>query len=347
MKYRSLGRTGISVSEVGFGGAGIGHVWGATTDKECIRAARRAVDLGINFFDTSPMYGGGRSEEMLGQGLEGLRERVLIATKVRLRTEEDLTGMERAVRQSIEQSLRRLRTDYVDVLQIHHQLGPEGGQYLAAVGPPPRYAYRLTRDSGLEFGHAMQRMVEEGKARFLGITAWDGHREVVEALLSSGVFHTAQILYNVLNQTAAFSPPKAFDDVDQGEAITIAQRNDIGIVGIRAHAAGALTDKLDRKVAPDSDVARDFARSRTLSFLKKGPYTTLSQVALRFCLDNPHIATVVPGIKSVTELEEIAACSGLPPLDAEDLAKVERMYRHNFGQGCWHPGDESNVRPAP
>jgi aryl-alcohol dehydrogenase-like predicted oxidoreductase len=318
---------------VGFGGAGIGHVWGATTDAECVRAVRRAVDLGINFFDTSPMYGGGRSEENLGRGLDGLRERVFIATKVRLRTEEDLREMERAVRRSVEQSLRRLRTDHVDVLQIHHQLGPEGGQYLAAVGPPPRYAYRLTRDSGLELGHAMQRMVDAGKARFLGITAWDGHPAVIDSLLSSGAFHTAQILYNVLNHTAAFAPPEGFDGVDQGRSIPVAERNNIGIIGIRAHAAGALAERLDRDVAPDSEVARDIARGRKLGFLKKAPYRTLSQVALRFCLDNPHIATVVPGIKSVAEVEEIAACTELPPLDRQDIAALQQMYHRNFKVG--------------
>lgn len=317
MRYRLLGRTGLSVSEVGFGGAGIGHVWGATTDAQCLRAVHRAVDLGINFFDTSPMYGGGKSEENLGRGLTGLRNRVYIATKVRLQTEEDLADMGIAVRRSVEQSLRQLRTDHIDVLQIHHQLGPDGGQYLAAVGPPPRYAYRLTRELGLELGRAMQRMVQEGKARFLGITAWDGHPEVIEPMLSSGVFHTAQILYNLLNQTAAFAPPRGFDDVDQGQAIPVAQRNNIGIIGIRAHAAGALADKLDREVTPGSEVARDFARCRKLSFLKKGAYTTLSQVALRFCLDNPLIATVVPGIKNLAELEEIAACSELPPLKTD------------------------------
>lgn len=330
MKYRLLGRTGISVSEVGFGGAGIGHVWGPTTDAECVKAVRRAVDLGINFFDTSPRYGGGKSEENLGLGLEGLRDRVYIATKVRLQTEDDLNDMGRAVRRSVEQSLRRLRTEHVDVLQIHHQLGPEGGRYLAAVGPPPRYAYRLTRTLGLELGQAMQQMVQEGKARFLGITAWDGHPEVIESLLSSGVFHTAQILYNLLNQTAATAPPEGFDDVEQGQAIPVAQRNNIGIIGIRAHAAGALVDRLDREVAPDSEVARDFARCRKLGFLKKGPFTSLSQVALRFCLDNPHIATVVPGIKNLAELEEIAACSELPALDAQDTAQLQSMYQRNF-----------------
>jgi aryl-alcohol dehydrogenase-like predicted oxidoreductase len=268
------------------------------------------VELGVNFFDTSPMYGRGRSEEILGRGLDGLRGRVYIATKVRLQTGDDLADMPGAVRRSVEQSLRRLCTDHVDVLQIHHQLGPQGGQYLAAAGPPPRHAYRLTLEQGLELGHAMQRVVEEGKARFLGITAWDGHPGVIEPLLASGVFHTAQILYNLLNRTAASAPPGGFDDVDQGRAIEVARRNEIGIICIRAHAAGALTDQLDREVAPDSDVARDFARSRKPGYLKKGAGATLSQAALRFCLDHPHIATVVPGVKTVAELEESAACSG-------------------------------------
>lgn len=333
MKYRVLGRTGLSVSEVGFGGAGIGHVWGATTDEECQRAVRRAVELGINFFDTSPMYGGGRSEENLGRGLEGLRDRAYIATKVRLRTGEDLADVAGAVRRSVEQSLQRLRTDYVDLLQIHHQLGREGGQYVAAVGPPPRYAYRLAAESGLELGQAMQLMVGEGKVRYLGITAWDGDPGVIEPLLSSGVFHTAQILYNLLNQTAATAPPTGFSDVNQGQAIPIARANNIGIIGIRAHAAGALADQLDREVTVDSTVARDFAGSRNLGCLRKGPYKTLSQVALRFCLDNPDLATVVPGIKNLPELEEVAACSELPPLDRKAVGIVQQMYQRNFRDG--------------
>jgi aryl-alcohol dehydrogenase-like predicted oxidoreductase len=321
MKFRRLGRTGLSVSEIGFGGAGIGHVWGPTTDSACIAAVRRAVDLGINFFDTSPMYGGGRSEENLGQGLAGLREQVYIATKIRLRTEADLADMAGAVRQSVEQSLRRLRTEVIDVLQVHHQLGPEGGQYLAAVGPPPRYAYRLTCDQALELGAAMQRMIDAGKVRFLGITAWDGDRTVIEPLLASGVFHTAQILYNLLNRTAAAPPPPRFDDIDQALSIPAARTNDVGIIGIRAHAAGALVDRLDRVVAHGSEVARDHARCRALAFLKNGPFRTMSQVALRYCLDNTDIATVVPGVKSVEEVEEIAACTDLPPLDAVEIGR--------------------------
>jgi L-galactose dehydrogenase/L-glyceraldehyde 3-phosphate reductase len=323
MDFRMLGRTGLSVSRVGLGGAGLGHAWGETTDAECVRTVRRALDLGVNFFDTSPVYGRGRSEENLGRGLSGQRHRVHIATKVRLQTEEEVADPQPAVRRSLEQSLRRLQTDYVDLLQIHHQVGLEGGQYVAAAADPPRYAYRLTLDSALALGEAMSRLVKEGAVRFLGITAWDGHPGVVEKLLASGVFHSAQVLYNLLNRTADTPPPPDFDDVDQGRVIPAAKRHDIGVIGIRSHAAGALADRLDRLVKPDSEVARDFARSRRHALPTNGPYRSLSQVALRFCLDHPGIATVVPGAKNAAELEEAVGCLELPPLEPGYLAGLQ------------------------
>jgi aryl-alcohol dehydrogenase-like predicted oxidoreductase len=165
-------------------------------------------------------------------------------------------------------------------------------------------------------GEVMQQMVREGKVRFLGITAWDGHPTVVEPLMASGLFHTAQILYNVLNRTAAAEPPAGFDDADQKLSLQTAQRYDVGVIGIRAHAAGALADRLDRKVAAGSDVARDFERARKFMDLRKTPFRTLSQVALRFCLDHPAIGTVVPGFKNAGEVEDAVACAGLPALSA-------------------------------
>ena len=222
MNYRSLGRTGLQVSEVGFGGAGIGHVWGPTTDEDCIAAVRRALDLGINFFDTSPMYGGGRSETNLGLGLAGRREEAIVATKTRLQTEEDRANqasMVAAVRNSVEQSLARLGTDYVDILQVHHQVGAERGQYMAAVGPPPRYALLLDKEDCMALGAAMQELVTEGKVRFIGITAWDGNPAAIREILASGQYDTAQILYNLVNRTAVAEPPSGFDDIDQGRSL--------------------------------------------------------------------------------------------------------------------------------
>lgn len=333
MKYRTLGRTGLNVSEVGFGGAGIGHVWGPTTDEECIRSVRMALDLGINFFDTSPMYGGGKSEENLGKGLAGRRDQAIIATKVRLQNEEDRAShasMAAAVRHSVEQSLTRLGTDYVDVLQVHHQVGAERGQYMAAVGPPPRYALLLNLEDCLTLGSAMREVVREGKVRFIGITAWDGDPSAINQALASGIFDTAQILYNLLNRTAVAHPPSGFDDMDQGQSLPVAQSSNVGVIGIRSHAAGALVDHLDRDAAPDSEVARDHRRAQNLWPLLSGRFSTLSQAALRFCLDNPNIATVVPGFKSASEMEEAAACSDLPSLPAETLTILDVLYRRQF-----------------
>ena len=330
MKYRTLGRTGLRVSEVGFGGAGIGHVWGETTDAECIGAILRALDLGINFFDTSPMYGGGRSEENLGKGLAGRRSDAYIATKVRLQSQEDRLDMENAVRRSVEQSLRRLNTDHVDLLQVHHQVGLEAGKYMAAVGPPPRYALLLDQADCIALSQAMANLVREGKIRFVGITAWDGSPQVIGDLLESGSFDTAQILYNMLNRTAVSVPPPGFDDIDQGQTLPLARREDVGVIGIRSHAAGALVDRLDRSVAADSEVARDFARAQRLQFFRQDPYRTLSQAALRFCLDNPDIATVTPGFKNIAEVEEAAACSDLPQLSAEKVAMLDELNRRQF-----------------
>ena len=170
MKYRRLGKTNLEVSEVGLGGAGIGHAWGAITDEECVRTVERALELGVNFFDTSPVYGNGQSEINLGKGIVSHRNDVVIASKVRLRTADHLSNMRSAIRESLDNSFERLGTDYVDILQIHHQIGMDRGEYMSAVGPPPRYAYRLDENDAVEISEVLDELIAEGKLRYKGIT---------------------------------------------------------------------------------------------------------------------------------------------------------------------------------
>jgi L-galactose dehydrogenase/L-glyceraldehyde 3-phosphate reductase len=236
-----------------------------------------------------------------------------------------------AVWNSVRQSLSRLGTDYVDVLQVHQQVGSEQGHYVAAVGPPPRYALLLNDDDCLALGEAMKQIVQEGMVRFIGITAWDGNRGAIQLVLGSGTFDTAQILYNLLNRTAASEPPTGFDDVDQGQSLPVAHAQNVGVIGIRSHAAGALADNLEREAAPDTEVARDHARAKRLASRFSSQYSSLSQAALRFSLDNPAIATAVPGFKSVAEVEGTAGCSDLPPIAEEILEQLEELYRRQFG----------------
>jgi aryl-alcohol dehydrogenase-like predicted oxidoreductase len=127
MEYVELGRTGLSVSRVGFGGGGIGQVWGPTTEAESVRAVHRALELGVNVFDVAPSYGDGKAEEVLGRALQGRPEPVIVATKVRLSV-DDLSDVAGAVRRSVDASLRRLRRDTVDILHLHNRLTPQRGE---------------------------------------------------------------------------------------------------------------------------------------------------------------------------------------------------------------------------
>jgi aryl-alcohol dehydrogenase-like predicted oxidoreductase len=182
VRYRTIGRTGLSVSEIGFGGAPAGipqylEPWdadGATERDSVIRAIRRGLDLGLNYLDTAPGYGGGVGEEIYGEAIRGRREEVVLATKTSAR---DPDGIIR----SVEESLCRLGTDHLDVLQFH------GGWY------PPEDVEKTLRRGGLE---TYQHLREQGKVRFLGFTA-EGPSGGVSELITTDAFDVLQCRYNL------------------------------------------------------------------------------------------------------------------------------------------------------
>ncbi len=321
MEYTQLGRTGLTVSRAGFGGGGIGQVWGATTEDEAIASVHRALDLGITFFDVAPSYGDGRAEEALGKALEGRSEPVVVATKVRLRADE-MDDVDGAVRRSVEVSLRRLRRDSVDVLHVHNRFtetrgeGPDsitGGDVMGPV---------------LEAYRAVQR---EGKTRFIGLSAMDHHVPTMHRLLESNEWDTVLAYYNLLNWTAQHPPPPGADLFDNGRIIPLAKSHDMGVIGIRSHAAGALTSALDRPPRPgDALMQKDLASAAKLGFLLDGPIKTLSQAAMVFSLMNRDIHSTVPGVKNRAEAEETAACVDLPPIPPEHLARLTALYNADF-----------------
>ena len=148
LKYRSFGKTDLKVSEIGFGCAPIGYTAGFEDDKACIDSVRNAIDLGLNFFDTSPVYG--KSEINLGEAIGADRDKIILATKVRLPGFEDANDMKNFIVASVERSLARLKTDYIDLLQIHHQIGNERGKYQFR-NNPPEFATRLNYSDCMEF----------------------------------------------------------------------------------------------------------------------------------------------------------------------------------------------------
>lgn len=340
MNYRTLGRTGLNVSEVGFGGGGIGSVWGPTTDQDVIRAVHRAIDVGVNFFDVAPAYGEGKAEALLGQALDGRRDRVIVATKIQVPPER-LDDFRRYTHESLEASLHRLRTDYVDLLQLHNSISRTRNAPLPGA---------MTAADALAIAEVMHDLRRSGKVRFAGFTAWRAHKQELAAMLDSAMFDTLQTEYNLLNMTAMEPPPPGTDimddaqteavgsgnplsfryrRVDQGVTIPKAVARQMGIICIRPYLAGILTDALDRPVEP-GPMEQLVRYGRALAFVKQPGARTLSQAALVFCLMNPHISTVVPGAKNTAEIEEAVACSGAPPLSAGELQKIMDLYRKNY-----------------
>ena len=321
MEYSILGRTGLRVSRAGFGGGGIGQVWGPTNEAEAIRSVHRALDLGITFFDVAPAYGDGRAEEALGKALHDRSEEVVVATKVRLRADEmdDVAG---AVRRSVDASLSRLRRDSVDVLHVHnrfteHRVAALNGITGDDVMGPVLDAYREVQQAG--------------KTRFIGLSAMDHHVPTMHRLIESGEFDTVLAYYNLLNLTAMEPPPANADIFDNGQIIPMARGQGMGIIGIRSHAAGALTPALDRPPSPgDALMEADLRKAAMLDFLLDGPIQTLSQAAMVFSLMNQDIDSTVPGVKNTAEAEEIARCVDLPPIPESHLERLRELYQRDF-----------------
>ena len=321
MEYTQLGRTGLTVSRAGFGGGGIGQVWGPTDEQEAIAAVHRALELGVTFFDVAPSYGDGKAEEALGKALEGRAESVLIATKVRLRA-EDMDDVDGAVRRSVDASLSRLRRDAVDVLHVHNRFTEHRGEVLDSLSGndvlgPVLEAYRSVQQAG--------------RTQFIGLSAMDHHVPTMRRILESGEYDTVLAYYNLLNWTAQESPPTGADLFDNGQIIPLARSLDMGVIGIRSHAAGALTDALDRPPRPnDALMEKDLVSARKLGFLVQGPIRTLAQAAMVFSLMNPDIHTTVPGVKNRVEAEEIAGCMDLGPIPPDHLDRLRELYENDF-----------------
>ena len=325
MEYTQLGRTGLNVSRAGFGGGGIGQVWGPTTEDEAVRSVHRALDLGITFFDVAPGYGDGKAEEALGKALQGRSESVVVATKVRLAADEmnDVAG---AVARSVETSLRLLGMDCVDVLHVHNLFTETRG---IRPGSP---AATLSEDDALgPVLDAYRTMQRDGKTRFIGLSAMDHHVPTMRRILEANEYDTVLAYYNLLNRTAQEPPPPGADLFDNGQIIPLARSLDMGVIGIRSHAAGALTAALDRPPQPgDALMSKDLASAAKLGFLLGGPIGTLSQAAMVFSLMNQDIHTTVPGVKNTEEAEETARCIDLPPIPPEHLARLKTLYENDF-----------------
>ena len=209
MDYRELGRTGLQVSMLGFGCGNVGGLIIRGNHQDRVRAVARAIEAGINYFDTAPSYGDGQSERNLGQVLSELRANIYVGTKVRISPEQmgDLRG---AIARSVEASLQRLGRDSVDLIQLHNHIARQRQTADATLS---------VQDVLVDVVGAFEQLQAQGKVRFFGITAL-GETVALHEVIDSGVFYTAQVCFNLLNPSAGYQVPAGFPSQDYGRLIT-------------------------------------------------------------------------------------------------------------------------------
>jgi aryl-alcohol dehydrogenase-like predicted oxidoreductase len=322
MDYRMLGKTGLRVSALGFGCGNVGGLMirGAPAERE--RAVARALELGINYFDTAPSYGDGLSERHLGQALRALRASPYVGTKFRLEAAEWREAAA-AIPKALEESLGRLGMERVDLFQLHNPIGglvgdtPSAGQVLDEVVP------------------ALERLREQGKLRFFGITAL-GDTAALHRVVGAGRLDTAQVCYNLLDPSAGVAVPAGFPAQDFDRLLDRAGQHQVGVIVIRVLAAGALSGTETRHpvavpsvepIASGPDYATDVRRAQALAALvSEGHAGSLVEAALRFPLGQPAVSTVLLGYSSLEHLEFAAAALGKGPLPAGAFQRLERLW---------------------
>jgi aryl-alcohol dehydrogenase-like predicted oxidoreductase len=316
MELRTLGRTGLRVSALGFGCGDVGGLIVRGTPAERERAVARAVEAGVNYFDTASSYGSGESERNLGLTLRALGLRPLVGTKFRVDpAERDTAG---AITRSVEASLQRLGMDSVDLLQLHNLIVREDGAPAAGRGLPVRRVLD-------EVVPALAALRQHGKIRFAGITAL-GDTAAVHAVLDAGVIDTAQVCLNLLNPSAAVAVPAGFPAQNFDRLLDRARQRGVGAINIRVLAGGALSGTTERHalamptvapIASADDYATDVEHARRLRpVVDKGYAEDLMEASIRFALASDAISTVLVGYSTFEHLQRAITVVERGPLPA-------------------------------
>ena len=324
MERRTLGRTGIELSLLAYGCGAVGGlmVRGAAGDQE--RAVARALELGINYFDTAAAYGDGASEENLGRVLRRLKPEIFLATKFTILA-ADRGRIGEAIAASLERSLKRLGRERVDLLQLHNRIAEEGEDR-------PLPAASVIE----EVAPALERLKRQGKIRFCGITAL-GDTASLARVVDARVFDSAQICLNLLNPSAVIAPPPGFPAQDFAGLAKRAHAAGMGTIGIRILAGGALSGSEARHplgaasvapIASGRDYRSDVARARRFEALvEAGHAGSLIEAALRFVISNEVMTTVLVGTSTIEQLETAAAAVDKGPLPRAALDEAASLWR--------------------
>ncbi|MBT7522064.1 MAG: aldo/keto reductase, partial [Nitrospina sp.] len=310
MEYRMLGASDLNVSVIGFGAWGIGGspFWSNEGDAVSVRAIRKAYDLGINFFDTAPVYGFGHSEELLGKTLKPFRDKVIYATKCGLRWEKKSLGSitknatRRSILEEIEQSLKRLDTDYIDLYQVH---------------------WPDVETSQEETMETLLKVQEQGKVKVIGVSNYSV--EQMEAIMKSGKIESLQPDYSLLNRSI------------EKEIVPYCERNKIGIIAYSPLASGLLTGKYDKNVKfsdwrgkgiigcfSGAQFEKNLEKVARLKAMGKTMGKTCGQMAINWIVSQSQLTTALLGVKNEQQIEENIDALGwkLAPRQQDEISCI-------------------------
>jgi aryl-alcohol dehydrogenase-like predicted oxidoreductase len=324
VKYNSFGRTNLRVSELGFGCGSVGGLLVRGDMREMVQTIERAIELGVNYFDTASIYGDGTSESNLGAVLQELGVNVLVGTKVRL-SNSDMVNIQDAVLESVEASLKRLRLDCIDIIHLHNPISMQRD--------PKRNAVGLNDLKPVI--QAFQFLQKEGKVKFYGINGLGETEALHHAVKVTGAY-SIQTCYNLINPSAGQTTPQSFPFQDFNKLMNQASKHGMGIIAIRVLAGGALSGTVQRQpnaaktvspIATSKDYAHDVTQAQTFRFLVEQGYTdNLVEAAIRFAISNSNVSTALIGFSNLEQLEQAAEYVAKGPLPAKPLKQIEEIW---------------------
>lgn len=322
MEQRRFGSTGLSVSSLGFGCGNVGGLMVRGTREQQLEAVKRALDAGITYFDSAPLYGDGLSEINTGEVLAELDawNQIVFGTKVRLRL-DDLRDPPASIRRSLVASLERLGRDSVDLIQLHNQIKD-------VVDPTGATVATEQMDA---IAHGMHALVREGLARHIGFTGVGDTAALLENA-ASGRFETMQAYFNAINPSAGFSGVHGPGQDMQG-VIDVARGAGLGVIAIRVMAGGAMTGEETRAplasptiggtLVPGDSYEVDIARAAALDSLASelGLESAL-ELSLRFVLSKAEVSTALVGYSDQSQLEDAIRWADRGPLTDDQVNRV-------------------------
>jgi aryl-alcohol dehydrogenase-like predicted oxidoreductase len=307
------------VSVLTLGGGGLGMVWGETTFDECVATVHAAVDAGIDLFDLAPRYGDGKAEEVVGAAFGGrLPAGVRVTSKCNL-GELPPAEIEPTLRRSITGSLQRLRLTHLDLFFLHSNIVPDS-VYRSRW---PDAAARMTLHATFvdHVRPVFEKLVTEGLIGAWGLTGIGHPDTIIRVLGETPTPAAVQCIANLLDSPGGL---KFFDGPAQPrEIIAAARANGVGVMGIRAVQAGALTSILDRPLPPDHPEMRDYARAAGFRRLAGDLGVSPAALAHRYAL-SLDVDTLVLGVKNRRELAECIAAAEAGPLPPDLIARVDQ-----------------------